>query len=118
MAFNQDMRALMPTGAIDPDFLLYALRVRKSALVQEIGTSAHGTRRMGSASIENLPVPVPRDESEQKEIATVLNDLDKMEEAATAKCSSLKLLFSSMLNQLVTGAISVKDLDLAEVSHA
>jgi type I restriction enzyme S subunit len=118
MAFNQDMRALIPTGAIHPDFLLYALCSRKAALAQEIGTSAHGTRRMGSASIEQLLVPVPKDRDEQKEIAEVLNNLDKREAIAKATSVSMKGLFAAALHQLITGAIRVHNLDLAEVIHA
>jgi len=118
MAFNQDMKALVPTGAVDPDFLLYALCARKSALVQEIGTSAHGTRRMGSSSIEQLLVPVPKDDSEQKEIAKILNDLDRWERIATAKSESLGSLFHAMLHQLMTGAVRVTALDIPEVVNA
>lgn len=118
MAFNQDMRALLPTGAIHPDFLLYALCSRKAALAQEIGTSAHGTRRMGSASIEQLLVPVPRNRDEQKDVAEILNTLDKREAVARATSASTKALFAATLHQLMTGAIRVNDLDLSEVVHA
>ena len=118
MAFNQDMKALVPTGAIDPDFLLHALCARKSALVQEIGTSAHGTRRMGSASIEQLLVPAPKDKSEQKEIASVFNDLDRAQETAAAKGASLKALFSATVHQLMTGSVRMNEALVSEGSNA
>lgn len=118
MAFNQDMKALLPSERINPDFLLYALCARKSALIQEIGTSAHGTRRMSGSSVDGLLIPVPKDSEEQREIAETLHKLDRREEISKERVRCLQALFSSALHALMTGAVRVKDLDLAEVSHA
>jgi type I restriction enzyme S subunit len=118
MAFNQDMKALLPSDAINPDFLLYALSARKSALIQEIGSSAHGTRRMSGSAVDGLLIPVPKDSHEQKEIAEALHTLDRREEVSKERVRSLKSLFSSTLHSLMTGAISIKDLDLAELTRA
>ncbi|MFZ5796111.1 MAG: restriction endonuclease subunit S, partial [Pseudomonadota bacterium] len=118
MAFNQDMKALLPSGRINPDFLLYALCARKSALIQEIGTSAHGTRRMSGSSVDGLLIPVPKDSEEQRDIAETLHMLDRREEITKERARCLQALFCSTLHALMTGAIRVKDLDLAEVSHA
>ncbi len=118
MAFNQDMKALLPSERINPDFLLYALCARKSALIQEIGTSAHGTRRMSGSSVHGLLIPVPKDSEEQRDIAETLHMLDRREEISKERVRCLQALFSSTLHALMTGAVRVKDLDLAEVSHA
>jgi type I restriction enzyme S subunit len=118
MAFNQDMKALLPSERINPDFLLYALCARKSALIQEIGTSAHGTRRMSGSSVDRLLIPVPKDSGEQRDIAETLHMLDRREEISKERVRCLQSLCSSTLHALMTGAIRVKDLDLAEVSHA
>jgi type I restriction enzyme S subunit len=118
MAFNQDMKALLPSERINPDFLLYALCARKSALIQEIGTSAHGTRRMSGSSIDGLLIPVPKYPEEQRDIAETLHMLDRREEISKERARCLQALFSSTLHALMTGAVRVKDLDLAEVSHA
>ncbi|GIW56740.1 MAG: type I restriction-modification enzyme, S subunit [Nitrospiraceae bacterium] len=118
MAFNQDMKALLPSERINPDFLLYALCARKSALIQEIGTSAHGTRRMAGSSVDGLLIPVPKDSEEQRDIAETLHMLDRREEISKERVRCLQALFSSTLHALMTGAIRVKDLDLAEVSDA
>jgi len=118
MAFNQDMKALLPSERINPDFLLYALCARKSALIQEIGTSAHGTRRMAGSSVDGLLIPVPKDSEEQRDIAETLHMLDRREEISKERVRCLHALFSSTLHALMTGAVRVKDLDVAEVSHA
>lgn len=116
MAFNQDMKALLPTGAVESEYLLYALCFRREALIPEIGRSAHGTRRIGTASVESLLVPVPRDPEEQREIADVFNALDKREDTAKQKLATLRDLFSSLLDLLMSGRLRVNQLDLAEVT--
>jgi type I restriction enzyme, S subunit len=118
MAFNQDMKALLPSEAINPDFLLYALCARKSALIREIGTSAHGTRRMSHSAVDGLLIPIPKDPHEQREIAGTLHMLDRREEVAKQRVRCLQSLFSSTLNSLMTGIVRVNDLHLAEISHA
>jgi type I restriction enzyme S subunit len=118
MAFNQDMKALVPTGKIDSDFLLYALCSRKEALSHEISTSAHGTRRMGSASVDQLLVPVPRDPKEQVAIAHVMHLLDRRERIAQEKLDRLRGLFSSTLDAVMTRALSLDALQVVEASNA
>lgn len=71
MAFNQDMKAFTCSDVIDPEFLLYALISQRPALKREIGTSAHGTRRIGSSSLDDLLIPLPPLD-EQRAIASAL----------------------------------------------
>lgn len=107
MAFNQDMRALLPTGGIDPDYLLYAITMRKGALSSSIGTTAHGTRRLGSASLEALALPRP-DSEEQKRIAEILSCLERREDLARRRAGALRDLFAVMLEMLVTGQLRLR----------
>ena len=59
MAFNQDMKAIIPRAEVDSTFVLYAIRARKDSLFQLIGTSAHGTRRISTSAIADFTIPVP-----------------------------------------------------------
>lgn len=79
MAFNQDMKAVIPRPGIDPDYLLYALASQRDALAREIGTSAHGTRRLGSSSLQALPIPMPP-LNEQRAIGYFLSKLQHVVE--------------------------------------
>jgi restriction endonuclease S subunit len=65
MAFNQDMKAILPNDRVlSSDYLLYALIRHRDVLLPEIGTSAHGTRRIGTSAIENLlKLPLPTDQA-------------------------------------------------------
>ena len=107
MAFNQDIKAVLTRESVDPDYLLYAIASRKGALVREIGTSAHGTRRMGTSSLEALLLPLPA-KVEQREIAAAMRCLEQREETASKKLCHLRLVFSSMLHLLMTGQVRVK----------
>jgi type I restriction enzyme, S subunit len=109
MAFNQDMRALVPTGAIDPDFLLYAMTSRKQAMTSEIGTSAHGTRRIGSKAVEDLLVPVPRDRDEQERIGQAILILERRVQKAEKSLEERRSLFHAALESLVTGRLRVAE---------
>ncbi len=113
MAFNQDMKAVLSRDFTDAEYLLYAPSSRKGALVREISTSAHGTRRMGTSSLEALLLLLPAKE-EQKEIAAALRSLEQREEIASRSRDTLKSLFSSMLHLLMTGQVRVNHLRLDE----
>ncbi|MBI3015044.1 MAG: restriction endonuclease subunit S [Candidatus Tectomicrobia bacterium] len=113
MAFNQDMKAVIPADSIDPEYLLYAIVSCKDALTREIGTSAHGTRRMGTSSLEALPIPRP-EKDEQREIARAIRAVEQREETALKRRDRIKSLFSSMLHLLMTGEVRVNHLKLSE----
>jgi type I restriction enzyme, S subunit len=107
MAFNQDMKAIVPRDGIVAKFLLYALMARKDAIQREIGSSAHGTKRLGTASLSKLLVPVPHID-EQHSIAGVLGSLDRAEEIAKARQVLLAELFDCALSGLMSGDLDAK----------
>ncbi len=99
MAFNQDMKAVLPGGQVDAEYLLYALASRKRALAREISTSAHGTRRMGTASLESLLMPVPP-LPEQRAIAAVLAKIGAAVEVQDKIVATLKELKAATMAKL------------------
>jgi len=101
MAFNQDMKAVIPRKDIESDFLLYAILSRKAALYAEIGTAAHGTRRIGTNSIERLTLPWPSDAKERQEIARILRTLYDQQRVAIERVGLLRQLFDSTLNSMM-----------------
>lgn len=105
MAFNQDMKAVLPHNEHSSQFLLYALIWRKDELARQIGTSAHGTRRLGSSAVESLQVPVPS-RSEQKEIAALLSASETRIDALERELPLREELYGAMLEQLMTGRLS------------
>ncbi len=100
-----------------PEFYLFYLQGLYPYFrqVSSSGGSTKGALTCGL--IANLKVPFPRRE-EQREIADVLMLLTRRHKVAIKRFEALTSLFGAVLPQLMTGAIRVKDLDLAEVSHA
>jgi len=100
-----------------PEFYLFYLQSLYPYFrqVSSSGGSTKGALTCGL--IANLKVPFPSREAQQ-EIADALMLLTRRHKAATKRFEALTNLFGAVLPQLMTGAIRVKDLDLAEVSHA
>jgi type I restriction enzyme S subunit len=66
---------------------------------------------VGVERIKGIKLGLPSRE-EQQEIANILSNVDKKIQQAEARKQSLQALFKTMLNQLMTGRIKVKDLDV------
>lgn len=111
MAFNQDMKAILPKSEVDPEYLLYALVFHKSRLIPEIGTSAHGTKRIGTAAVSELLLPLPP-LAEQKQIAAALCVVDRKMEVERGRKTAFDSLFKSLLHNLMTGKVRVNHLKL------
>ncbi len=107
MAFNQDVKAIVPKRGVDPACLLYALQASKQRLAGEIGTSAHGTRRLGSSALESLAVPWPGDAAEAEGIGRALRCLDDAADAAGQRLLALHESYVAALQDLMTGRVRV-----------
>lgn len=93
LAFNQDIKALLPIKSIDSKYLLFYLSSKKNLLLRYVDSAGHGTGRMNIDLLKELPIllpPVP----EQKAIADLLSTWDeaieKTERLIQVKESSLK----------------------------
>lgn len=107
MAFNQDIKAIVPTANVGPDYLLYCLQRFSKQLLPEIGTSAHGTKRIGTHTLEKFRVPLPRCEI-QNEVVSILNSVDQKITAEENRKKALDELFKTLLENLMTGKIRVQ----------
>lgn len=104
MAFNQDLKGIVPKPAITGEFLLNALTHRRQSLTQIIGTSAHGTRRIGTGDIEDFLVPQPSLE-EQRHIGDILLRCDQKIESLAREDTNLVTLFDAMLDDLMSSRL-------------
>lgn len=75
VAFNQDVRAIVPHDGIDPTFLAYAIHARAPRLRSYVTYAGHGTARLESDFIKALPLWVPTLD-EQIAITRVLSTFD------------------------------------------
>ena len=91
VAFNQDVRALVPHDDVIPEYLAHYLRASERSVLGLVDAASHGTTRLTSDRIESLPVPLPP-LAEQRRIAEVLDQADALRakrRAALAQIDSL-----------------------------
>ena len=105
MAFNQDMKALIPVETLTGEYLLYVLQFKREDMFRLIGTSAHGTRRMGTDALERFLIPIPSTE-EQEAIATVLHACETIIAALEREIALHEELFRALLEELMSGRLS------------
>ena len=112
MAFNQDMKAVVPGLRILPSYLLCAMVAFKKNLFIKVGRSAHGTMTLLSREIERFLIPLP-DKRTQGQIAHAIATVEQKNEQHRRKRDSLTDLFRTLLHQLMTAQIRVHDVDLS-----
>ena len=59
LAFNQDLKAVVPASGIQADYLRIAVRGYQSELLAAVVEAAHGTRRLETRHLKALRIPVP-----------------------------------------------------------
>ncbi|AJY19913.1 MULTISPECIES: restriction endonuclease subunit S [Burkholderia] len=114
------IRARIKTGVADPRYLSYFYGSRRgTSLVAGRATpAADGKYNLNTGTIDSLPLPLPSTLDEQAEIVGVLEALDRKIDLHQKKRKVLEELFKSLLHKLMTGEISVSDLDLSALSTA
>lgn len=95
-------KVLLPKEGIYPKFLFYAL---SKLDIQSRGYNRH------YRLLKEKEVPLPCIE-EQKEIANILSNIEKKLTQAETRKQTLQAIFKTMLNQLMTGRVRVKNLDI------
>jgi len=109
---NQACAAMIPTDdKVTPRYLYHFLTSRYEA----IRSLAHGGQQqnLNLDIVRSIDFPVPPTIDEQQEIVDVIDSLDSKIRLHRRKRSVLDQLFESLLHKLVTGEISVYDLDLS-----
>jgi type I restriction enzyme, S subunit len=77
MAFNQDLKALIPLGNVDSTFLFYSLYGRRFEIRKLASESGHGTKKLDTRVLEEIPIFLPSLPL-QKKIAAVLSAYDDL----------------------------------------
>jgi type I restriction enzyme, S subunit len=72
MAFNQDLKALIPKGDGSGSFLMYALTFAGERMLRNVADAAHGTKRLSQDDLDTFRLAIP-DPDEQRLIARVLD---------------------------------------------
>ena len=110
---TQNAAAIQPSGEIDSAFLWHYLRSCYERL-RGMGSLGH-VSHLNLGYLRDLLIIKPP-LKEQREIAKILDVIDRKIAVHQTKKSVLDELFRSLLNKLMTGELSVNDLDLSALS--
>ena len=77
VTFNQDLKALLPSKELIPEFLFYYLLSQNHPIRDSASESAHGTKKLDTQVLEEWPIPLPSN-SIQKKVAAILSAYDEL----------------------------------------
>jgi type I restriction enzyme S subunit len=80
VAFNQDVKALVPRADLEPWFLTYLLLANRDRLLASVHQAGHGTGVLATERLAALAIVLPPID-EQRRIAGVLGALDELIES-------------------------------------
>ena len=100
--FNQDIRALEVVEGVDVEFLGYALVAQVPRIRQLVSLAGHGTGRLATELVQELPVPIPGI-AEQVAVANILSTWDKEKELLDRLITAKQRLKRGLMQQLLTG---------------
>ena len=101
---------------ITEKFIFYI--VQREQFMRQLGSVETGASypAVTDCMVKEQSVPVPPDD-EQREIVTILDAIDRKIDLHRRKRAVLDDLFKALLHKLMTGAISVSDLDVSALTE-
>ena len=107
---NQDMKALIPSSRLQPEYLAYLLRGLSSYLLSLVETSAHGTKAFRTDVWSRLILPEPPIEEQLKIVSKLDREtaaIDDQIAAINRHVSVLQEYRAAVITAAVTGQIKV-----------
>lgn len=71
MAFNQDLKGLVPVDPLDGEYLRIVLRSFEPEILSSVVESAHGTKRLKTQHLKALKFPLPTPKKQRSLVAEV-----------------------------------------------
>lgn len=106
VAFNQDIKALVPNEHFAPEFLLYWLENQQKRVISLVDSSSHGTKRLPTSKLFAELVPCPQLD-EQENIVQLLRSHDLYGQNATVAREGMITVKSALMSILLTGELRV-----------
>lgn len=107
MCFNQDIRALTIQKDYDHRFIAYNLVASKQRLLSLVNVAGHGTGRLATEFLVELPIKVPPTAEEQSDVADFIEAADKEMTLLCRRVEKLRSQKKGLMQQLLTGKVRV-----------
>jgi type I restriction enzyme, S subunit len=102
VAFNQDLKALIPNREVDGHYLGFYLAANKFRLLTLVDRASHGAGRLPGDLLQSFEIELPGIE-EQRKIADILLTWDRAIERADLRVTAESRLKRCLLGRLITG---------------
>ncbi|MGL4953704.1 MAG: restriction endonuclease subunit S [Culicoidibacterales bacterium] len=100
VAFNQDMKCLIPKDEVNPEYLFYYLSAKEGYLLNQVTTTGIGVAKLDTADLKKLVVMMPNQEEQQK-IVDFFISVDQRIEAQQRKLAILQKHKQGLLQQML-----------------
>ena len=101
---NQDLKALVPRQNVNVDFLAAAIRSHSNSLLAQVGTAAHGTRKLETSILQSVTIPIVC-EKYQSEFARRVRTIDGARARMTCIMQKDEKLFASIQSHVFSGEL-------------
>jgi type I restriction enzyme, S subunit len=119
MSINQDLKALIPSGRLDADYLAWLLRGTADESRVRVEEAGHGTKVLRMDKWAPLPLPIPPVEEQEHATSHLEGALETLAGLATETERAVCLLEerrAALISAAVTGQIDVRGLVAQEVA--
>lgn len=100
VAFNQDIKAIVPGDSLDARFFAYQLQSKKHVVLGMVDTAGHGTGKLDTDLLKSVDVELPP-LPEQRRIASILFTWDKAIAATERLLANSLRHFGALVQQLL-----------------
>ncbi|WP_293626049.1 restriction endonuclease subunit S [Salinisphaera sp.] len=102
VCFNQDVKALIPSKQLYPEYLTYSLLGREGELLKLVSSAGNTAGVLDTKLVQSFRVWLPSFD-EQRAIATALSDVDALLEELDRLIAKKRDLKQAAMQQLLTG---------------
>jgi len=104
LAINQDMKSLHFDARVSAEFGLWCLLAQHDAILKRVDTAAHGTKRLSSETLQEVPILVPPVD-QQNRFESHIMACEKMIDHQTDQLKQLEGAFTSLQHRAFAGEL-------------
>lgn len=102
VAFNQDVKALVPSHRVVPEFLTYSLQARSEQILNLVSSAGSGTGVLDTTLLKRISIWLP-EPNEQQAIVNLIDSAERPIFALRKLISKKKAIKQGLMQQLLTG---------------
>ena len=104
VAINQDMKAIEFDSAIDPVFGFWCLKTLHQRILDEVATAGHGTRRIETSRLGEIPIHTPRGDHQRRFVA-IAKEFGQTRDRIETSLSAIRCVALSLSQRAFSGGL-------------